>query len=649
MPNSNSPKLYIGLFIALVIGFLSYCDFSAKKGHTENLPFRNTNDTVAYAGMQQCRSCHQDIYNTYIQTGMGQSFGLATKAKSAADYEHALVYDTLNDFYYHPYWENDTLYFEEFRLSDKGDTIHKRTEGISYVIGSGQHTNSHLINRDGYIYQAPITFYTQKGQWDLAPGFEGGHNSRFDRIIGKECMTCHNGLPDMEEKSLNKYHNVKMGIDCERCHGPGALHVKEKLAGIKVDTTETGDWSIVNPKRLSKERQMSVCQRCHLQGLSVLKEGKDFDDFLPSMHLKEVFSVFLPRFENADDQFIMASQAERLSMSECYKMSEMTCISCHNPHESVRVTPISTFNEKCGNCHGTNKKQETCTLPMAERGDNNCSGCHMPKSGSIDIPHVSITDHWIRKNPEKTRSEPKDFDELAAVQKFIGLHSYNNTNPDVYTRAKAYLSFYEKFSERSMFLDSAANYFSEINSKDQLLSLEIHRDYLLGNWNQISDRTAQLNWDKIYDKSWTAYRIGEAHFNLGNYQSALEHFEIALEEKALNLDFLNKKGAALFQLKMYDEAFKVFLKIVNEQAAHKEAQANLGWIYLMRKDYSLAQKHLHKAIDLDPDYEKARLNLIYLYLSKENYSSAENELKKVLRINPDNQQAQDLLMKLKQL
>src|SRR5690554_2901747 len=85
-------------------------------------------DSVAYVGMQQCRSCHQDIYDSFIQTGMGQSFGDATKEKSAADYHNALVYDTLNNLYYHPYWKGDSLFFKEFRLSENGDTTHRSEE-----------------------------------------------------------------------------------------------------------------------------------------------------------------------------------------------------------------------------------------------------------------------------------------------------------------------------------------------------------------------------------------------------------------------------------------------------------------------------------------------------------------------------------------
>ena len=116
----------------------------------------------------------------------------------------------------------------EFRL-DGADTMHKRTEHISYIIGSGQHTNSHLLQVNGYLYQAPITFYTQKQEWDMAPGMSGGFNSRFGRVIESECVTCHNGLPEQVAGSVNKYTGIPLGIDCERCHGPGSIHVARYL------------------------------------------------------------------------------------------------------------------------------------------------------------------------------------------------------------------------------------------------------------------------------------------------------------------------------------------------------------------------------------------------------------------------------------
>ncbi len=109
--------------------------------------------------MQTCRGCHESIYETFIQTGMGQSFGLATKEKSAADCSpaHALVYDSALDYYYKPYWTKDTFYIMEYRL-EGADTVHQRIQKVDYIVGSGQHTNSPIFNTNGYLYQAPITF-----------------------------------------------------------------------------------------------------------------------------------------------------------------------------------------------------------------------------------------------------------------------------------------------------------------------------------------------------------------------------------------------------------------------------------------------------------------------------------------------------------
>src|SRR5690606_33173902 len=110
-----------------------------------------------------------------------------------------------------------------------------------------------------YLFQAPITFYTQKGKWDMAPGFENGASSRFSRVIETECVTCHNAYPEFIEGSRNKYAQILHGIDCERCHGPGSLHVQEKSRGHIVDTSKSPDYTIVNPRRLSVELQNDVC------------------------------------------------------------------------------------------------------------------------------------------------------------------------------------------------------------------------------------------------------------------------------------------------------------------------------------------------------------------------------------------------------
>jgi len=143
--------------------------------------YASISDSTLYVGMNTCKQCHSGIYETFIETGMGKSFDVASHEKTSASFGgHQEIYDRFKDFHYQPFWKNDSLFVKEFRLAGK-DTTYKRIEKIDYIVGSGQHTNSHMLNINGYLYQAPLTFYTQKKTWDLPPGFENGFNSRFSR------------------------------------------------------------------------------------------------------------------------------------------------------------------------------------------------------------------------------------------------------------------------------------------------------------------------------------------------------------------------------------------------------------------------------------------------------------------------------------
>ncbi len=532
IPFRLTPRISKWLIPSLIVIFiltLTYCQTGQQVSNSEeDTPqFLNLHDTVDYVGMNTCRECHANVHNTFKRTGMGQSFDSASRQKSAASFgDHAVVYDSVLNFYYKPFWQGDSLFVKEFRLND-GDTVHKRVEQIDFIVGSGQHTNSHMIERHDYFYQAPITFYTQKGVWDLAPGFDDGANSRFSRKIGLECMTCHNGLPKFDKQSFNKYDHVKTGIDCERCHGPGELHVERKRQGKIIDTSKYADSTIVNPSRLTKELQMSLCQRCHLQGNAVLKEGKSWEDFQPGMHLDSIMNVFLPAFTGSQNQFIMASQAQRLRKSECYTRSEMSCITCHNPHISVEETSMETFNAKCADCHNGKGAQNECTAKMSirKKENNNCSGCHMPKSGSIDIPHVSITDHYIRKD-NLTGQDNLTYDEAERIQRFIGLDCMTKEDPSNYEMAMGYLSFYEEFSQREYLLDSAAIF---LNKRDQekltrWIKPIVKFHFLKENFASIRQYASEVNLDSIED-AWTHYRIGEAYFQAKQYRKAQTYFQ----------------------------------------------------------------------------------------------------------------------------
>lgn len=608
-----------------------------------------------------------DIYKTFIHTGMGQSFAAASKIKSSAKFDkHAVVYDKFSNFSYHPFWDKDSLKICEFRMKGK-DTIYKRIEKVDYIIGSGQHTNSHLFNTNGYLHQMPMTFYTQKGTWDLPPGFENGMNTRFSRKIGLECMSCHNALPDFVEGSENKYTDVPNGINCERCHGPGSAHVALKQQGIRVDTTKEIDYSIVNPAKLPIDLQFDVCQRCHLQGNAVLKEGKSFFDFKPGMPLSDILTVFLPRYEGAEDEFIMASHADRLKMSKCFLKSfkpeehtsslkpykeSMTCVTCHNPHVSVKVTGNDVFNSACKNCH-ENKNKILCSENIESRKlkQDNCVSCHMPKSGSIDIPHVSVTDHFIRKPVSKIEKEK--------IKKFIGLYAINEKHPAAKVIAEAYINQLEKFDlKNTWLLDSAQSYLPDKSEQDvrNNFSLLARICFLRQNFEKLKTYTSKAGKKYLLDTfnkkslsnndAWTLYRVGEAYSKTGSISEAYDYFKKACELALYNLEFKNKLAGVLLALNKTDDAQLLYESIIKEDSKFPQAYCNLGFIFMLKENAFMAELNYNKALALDPDYEQAIINKTGLYVSQKQTQKAKQVLLDFLSQHKQSSRVKELLSKL---
>ncbi len=632
--------------IPIIAGMLAFllwfCTREVPTPPTD-LAYRNMAEGVKYMGMETCRSCHSNVHSTFIHTGMGKSFGIATLEKSAAEYgTHALVYDEKSNFYYKPYFQNDSLYIREFRL-ENGDTVHQRTEKVSYIVGSGQHTNSHIVDINGYIYQAPVTYYTQEERWDMAPGFREG-NERFDRFLTTECITCHNHFPEPVAGALNKYSKMPTGIECERCHGPGEIHVREKLAGEVVDTAQFIDYSIVNPRDLSRDLQMDLCQRCHLQGVAVLEEGKTFFDFKPGMALHEVMNVFLPRYSNSHEKFIMASQADRLRLSPCYQKSEMTCITCHNPHQSVEVTGTEHFNAACAQCHQSGQ-QPLCTAPEAERmaEQNNCAGCHMPKAGSIDIPHVRITDHYLSRENTKASPISTAGESGRGQAAFLGLEMLTKEQASPLEMAKGYIALYDKYVSSPVMLDSA-RYYLDLSAEigEQQFKTEVHYFFARQAYADLLALAANKTPETI-DDGWTAYRIGEAHYNAGNYPAALTFYRRATELLPYNLDFQEKLGTTYIQTSQLDQAAETFQWILSENPKRQLALTNLGYTFVLNGQLKQAEQYYDKALSLDPDYIQALLNKAAVRQYNGDTATTRKLLKRILQIDPDNARARQML------
>ncbi len=668
----NSNTLFLFTFLISLSFFNCNSDISDKNSITkkETSKYLNHGDSANYVGMNTCKLCHQSIYNSFIKTGMGKSFDIASKSKSSADFSKPGIYDKIADLHYKAYWNKDSLYIHEFRIQ-KNETLYSRKEQVNFIIGSGQHTNSHLQINNGYLNQMPMTYYTQKKKWDLPPGFENGINTRFTRKIGLECISCHNAYPNLIIGSENKYQSMPSGIDCERCHGPGSIHVKQRQNGSKIDTSKYIDYSIVNPAKLAIDEQFDVCQRCHLQGNAILKENKTFFDFKPGQKLSNYISVFLPKYTNSNTEFIMASHADRLKQSACFIKSyekiqnknilkpykeAMTCVTCHNPHVSVRETNANVFNDACLSCHNTKTENENTKLKLQNAHKlfkkntwSNCVSCHMPVSGSSDIPHVTVHDHYIRK--------PITVKEKNKIKTFIGLFAINEKKPDSLTIAKAYINQYDKFDTKNNYLDSALNYLS--NSKEfeknryALIQLYfIRKDFnaIITCVNKLGEARClnELFIKKTYDNTdaWTCYRIAESYYYKNQLTKALIWFKRAIELAPYHLDFRNKYGTTLASTNQLSEAETQFNFILKENRKYVSAYSNLGYIKLLQGKESDALILYKKGESIDPDNELLLLNLSAYYLYKHENKIAKKYLQHLHKLYPKNEKVNVALNKL---
>lgn len=631
---ATTPTLRFWRLLLLALGgcitlFFSFCQTQDTKGFVQNdsLYFWNLHDTVNYVGMQECKTCHYEIHQTFIHTGMGQSFDQASPEKSKAQFpimhlpskeqRGKPIYDPKTGYYFQAFWRNDSLFIRQYEADDKQRSLvtFMREEYIPYIIGSGQHTNSHFWTDGSYVYQAPLTFYTQKGLWDLPPGYEH-QNIGFNRKIDMECMSCHNAMPQVAKSAKNFFENVPLGIDCERCHGPGELHVNLKKQGILVDTSKYADRSIVNPKRLPYRLQVDICQRCHLQGNNVLKEGKHFDDFRPGMALKDVFEIYMPKYEN-EDYFVMAGHADRFQKSACFIGSNkgnpdaynpalnFTCINCHNPHVSVKATNNERFNTTCVGCHQEESKRsalQDCKLPKAKQLHKaGCVGCHMPGSSAEDIPHVMVHDHKI----QRPKAQKNDLESNKG--KLLGLYAVNNPKPEPKDEIRAYLSYFEKFDPNPLYLQKAE---ALLKQHPDALSSQIHKAYLDANFKEVIRLSASI---KEPSDAWTYYRIAKSYDQSQQLSAALKWYEKAQKMQHLDPDFVAEFANALIRDRKISRAKQLLEAQLKRLQKHELTWLNMGSVHFLEGNKSKAKQCYERVLQLNPRNKQAHLYLSELY------------------------------------
>ncbi len=362
------------------------------------------------SGSADCAPCHAAIYESYRRTGMGRSFSAATPGEEVADFYHAA-----SGTHYSMSVRAGRYYQRRWQIGFDGKETNTEEMAVDYIMGSGNHARTYLSRTArGTLIQLPLGWYAEKGgYWAMNPGYDTSHPPSHRPVV-YECMFCHNAYPrvpsgsDVFGSEPLYVGALPEGIDCRRCHGPGSKHVQAARSGTaKIAEIRAG---IVNPGRLGKDKQMEVCMQCHLETASTRLPGlvRRFErgpfSYMPGQPLGD----FILSFDHApgsgyEDKFEIAGGAYRLRQSQCFLKSkgELTCETCHNPHEIPRGAEAAAYYARvCRQCHAT--AVDRLTASGAHPSNPDCVGCHMPKRRTEDAVHVAITDHRIqRRAPDR--------------------------------------------------------------------------------------------------------------------------------------------------------------------------------------------------------------------------------------------------------
>lgn len=573
-----------------------------------------------YVPAETCRPCHAATYDEYLKTPMARSFYLPAAAPLIEDWErNNKLYHAPSDRHYEMTHREGRLYIRRYQIDAFKRRVNKIEREVTHIMGSGEHARSYVHrSADGRMIELPVSWYPQENAWAMSPGYDRPNHAGFSRLINHKCMFCHNSYPDVPEAvsrqgwddDVRFPEKLPLGIDCQRCHGPGAKHVK---AAGEAKSAEQIRGAIVNPARLSPERQLEVCMQCHLETTtfrlpdSYRAFGRGFYTYIPGQPLGE----YMVHFDHApdsgrEDKFEIVSAAYRLRQTPCFLESKgrLTCTTCHDPHSrpSAAERPAH-YRAKCLECHPQLATASThaASVPAFETSD--CVACHMPSRRTEDVVHVVMTDHRIQ------RRKPRG-DLLAPLRE--------KTDAEQTYRGEIVLYY-----PRSGLDASLQDIFLGIAQVKEKANLERGLPLLR---KALSRR--EVSAAEPY------FELAEAEAAAGNKQAAIREYRKAVERDPAALQPLNNLANLLADLGRLNEAIETYRKGIQIDPFSSKTHTNLGLALLEKGDPANAEQAFRDAVKANPMDSEAQLNLGSAFLIKGDLDDARQALLVALSIEP---------------
>jgi len=373
---------------------------------------------AGYAGPAVCAECHSHEYETWRKTGM---------ARMLRPFQPENI---LGDFSASASFEDTAIRFGVsgrpfFDISDDEGSLHRYQ--VDYTIGSKWQQAYATALPDGRLQVLPIQYNRLTKSWvnywsiiDPA-GSPRAVVTRFPELLPesnyqRNCAICHTSqLRAVSSKPDSFEHAtfLEPGVDCEMCHGPSALHVRQARVGeINRDDLP------VDFRKIDHREGVRICGQCHRQSatrqLGTAREmnfSTSTGSFAP-VNLSRPYDAFSRRAFYADGRFRETTFiVEAFTRSACYRRGSAQCANCHAPHvpdpehNQTSLKFGEQTNELCLNCHFNFRSQiDQHTHHLASSEGAQCVACHMPRivnallfqarSHQIEIPTADLTERF---------------------------------------------------------------------------------------------------------------------------------------------------------------------------------------------------------------------------------------------------------------
>jgi hypothetical protein len=649
--DSASPKpllkgiLASGILLAMVLLLVAFAKWKKKPEVSQedkdprltySTPYRNVHPDVKYVGDQVCADCHPGLAETFHQHPMGRS--LLPISQIAAEERYGP--ETHNPFEKFGYLfevkqRDGKVYHRQIRKDAKGNVITEHEDEVHFSLGSGNQGRSYLINRDGYLFQSPISWFSQEKTWDVSPGF--GDFLLAGRPIRAACLVCHSNraLP-IKDTENHFYPPIFDGyaIGCERCHGPGELHVRRRQIGEEL---EDFDDTIVNPARLEPALREAVCQQCHLLGkVRIQRRNREVFDYRPGLPVYLFRAVFVSAKETTDTHQAVG-HVDQMYASRCFQASKggLGCISCHDPHRMPAAEEkVKFFRDRCLQCHqetagenltlkgkgetgrpsplrgGRKVKAPPCAMPKTSRlkksKQDSCIDCHMARFPNQEIGHTASTDHRILRKPKKA-----------------GPHSPG----PMASRKLPLVNFYQDLLD------------PQDPDAERDLAIALVQDSRDSNidWRPLElalpllEKAVQAHPDDV--PAWESKAT--VLWRLGQRLKALATIETALERAPEKESVLETAGIYAEELFHDEAAVDYWRRAIAISPWHTSYHVHLAGLLTKHSEWSQGARECQAVLDLDPTNVECRLLLVRCWLGSGKRERAEREFAIAVQLNRD--------------